>query len=287
MEKQNLIAETLERLKQIYSTKGIKPGKLRSIVVKPQWTCVLGTENRCGMSINFTGIHSICDDSILKVDSLKSLIDVNLFEVVGKLMGSGEMHSRATSIAALSALSQPFLTAESLRERGFHVQREGLNNADFINKDDIVGVVGYGGFIRNLIGRCKELKVTEMRPLNNLRTLVIGREVTYSPSVLSLYTDKDNREVLSKSDVALITASSIINDTFEELFEYSRRARVKGLYGPSASFIPDVAFEKGIDFVMSVRVTDSKRFEFDAINSFNMEAEIKKSQTHQVIRRKE
>jgi len=46
---------------------------------------------------------------------------------------------------------------------------------DLIRSTDIVTVVGYGGLVRSLVGICKEIHITEMRPSETFITTVIGR----------------------------------------------------------------------------------------------------------------
>ena len=45
-----------------------------------------------------------------------------------------------------------------------------------------------------------------------------------------------------KSDIVMITASALVNGTFDKLIGYSKNARIRGLYG-LAAVISDVLFE--------------------------------------------
>lgn len=90
---------------------------------------------------------------------------------------------------------------------------------------------------------------------------------------------------MGRSDVVIITGSSLVNGTFAELLTYSRRARSVGIYGPSACIIPDVLFEQGVDFVLSHRIRDPERFRYDMVNDIDMETALKSYQHPQVIRR--
>jgi uncharacterized protein (DUF4213/DUF364 family) len=157
--------------------------------------------------------------------------------------------------------------------------------AELIRPTDVVTVVGYGGLVRTLVGKCKEIHVTEMRPRETFVTTVIGKTVDYGPKVLSIHGERENEFVLSRSDVAIITGSSLVNGTFSELLSYSRRARSVGLYGPSACIIPDVLFERGADFILSHRIRDTERFRYDMVNDVDMETALKAYQQPQVIRR--
>jgi uncharacterized protein (DUF4213/DUF364 family) len=109
--------------------------------------------------------------------------------------------------------------------------------------------------------------------------------VDYGPKVLSIHSERENEFFLSRSDVVILTGSSLVNGTFAELLAYSRRARSVGLYGPSVGIIPDVLFEQGVDFVLSHRIRDPERFRYDMVNDIDMETALKTSQQLQVIRK--
>ena len=76
----------------------------------------------------------------------------------------------------------------------------------------------------------------------------------------------DDEAVLSQADVAVITASTIVNGTFAEVVRYADKARIRGIYGPSARLLPDVLFDSGIDAVMSVAICNPAQLERDMVN---------------------
>ena len=81
----------------------------------------------------------------------------------------------------------------------------------------------------------------------------------------------------------MITGSSLVNNTFDELMDYTTNARLVGMYGPSASLIPDVLFERGVDFISSYQIIDSVRFEDSMINDIDMEMALKEHQRGYVV----
>ena len=82
----------------------------------------------------------------------------------------------------------------------------------------------------------------------------------HGPAGITVHPAEENREVLKDADVAIITASTLVNGTFEEVAGYAKHARIRALYGSSAQLIPDVLFENGINIVMSVAISDPARF---------------------------
>ncbi len=280
-----LLKHTLHRLRHLYETARLEPGRVIEIGLKPQWNVVIGSDGQCGMAINFTGIHSLQETPEPDLEKLKSYIGGGLMAMADEAIPSQNIHMRAIGVAAMSALSQPLLTPDSLRTRGFECTEGPAVMAELIRSTDVVTVVGYGGLVRSLVGTCKEIHVTEMRPRETFVTTVIGRTVDFGPKVLSIHGERENEFVLGRSDVIIITGSSLVNGTLAELLAYSRRARSVGLYGPSACIIPDVLFEQGVEFVLSHRIRDPERFRYDMVNDIDMETALKTYQQFQVIRR--
>jgi uncharacterized protein len=155
--------------------------------------------------------------------------------------------------------------------------------AEAIRPDDVVTLIGYGGMVENLIGKCRELHVADMRPEESLRTTIIGEVIEFVPALVTLHGPEEDEAVLGRTDVAIITASSLVNGTIEDLLRYASRARVVGLYGPSASVIPDVYFENGVDFVMSHHISDPELFVAALTTEGNMELAIRKHQWYQTV----
>ena len=279
------LEETLLRLKILYQEEGLEPGILKKIGMKSGWTILIGTGIQCGMTINFTGIHHVYDSPEMDPEELRSLIGKSLINIAEEHLKSETMHARSLGMAAINALSQPLISPGSLLKRGFRVEEDPGFMKKVVRKEDVVTLVGYGGMARMLSEISRELHVTDLRPLHSMQTTIIGREIEYGPNIFFLHEAGDNEIVLGKSDVAIITASSLLNNTFNDLMDYASRARHIGLYGPSASLIPDVFFEKGVDFILSHRITDPDRFEFSMTNDRNMERGLKDFQTQQTIRR--
>lgn len=258
--------DTLSLLDNLYVKQGLAVGEIEKIIVKPQWNVVIGSHGQSGMSLNFTGIHDLYSKDQWLLDELKIYLGQNLFQVAQQLLDSPEITDLSIGVTALSALSRPFLSPDSLAERGIYILGDMESVRGLVLEEDCVTMVGYGGLLRPLLGRTKELHVTEMRPMELFQSIVIGEEIEYVPKVVQVHAAEENRKILSSSDVAILTASSFVYDTFDDLWDYSSSARLIGVYGPSVSFIPDVLFDSGIDFVFSFWTSDLGSFVFDAVN---------------------
>jgi uncharacterized protein (DUF4213/DUF364 family) len=278
----NFLKRTLERLEDLYHQEKLTPGILLKAAVKPGWNVVLGTGNQCGMAMSFSG--ESFGASRLDLEKLKSHIGLDLFKVAGDYLKSASWPERAIGVASLSALSQPLLQPAQLAKRGFEAPEGAEYYGSLIRPEDITAVVGYGGGISQLLGKCKELHVTDMRPRGSFQGMLITDRIEYTPREVIVHPEKDNRDVLSKATVVIITGSSLVNGTFEELMSYAQNARLVIAYGASVSLIPDVFFEQGVDYIHSHRITDPAGFEKGVLTEMNMEAAVRSSQKSQAIR---
>jgi uncharacterized protein (DUF4213/DUF364 family) len=185
-------------------------------------------------------------------------------------------------IAAMSALSQPFLKPPSLEAMGYGVEDE-LDFGNLLQADDIAVVIGYGGGLSRLIGKCKELHVTDMRPRESFQTLLIDKEIGFCPEGVHVHPAEENETILKKATAVYITGSTLVNGTFEELMEYVNSARYVGIYGASVSLVPTALFARGVNIIHSIRITDAQKFEHGLFTEMNMERIVHNTQKRQAI----
>jgi uncharacterized protein (DUF4213/DUF364 family) len=293
------IQETLSLLKDRYQQENRPPGVLTKIGIKPQWSVLIGTNGQSGMATNFTGKHELYGKHATPAETLQSYIGKDFFSVAEETLDSQDLLLRSLGHGALSALSQPVLDPGVLEKQKLRMHfwadfRKGgpvadrvphRSMADLVTAEDVVAVVGYGGMIRRLLGKCKELHVTEMREKEVFQTIVIAERISVGPEQVTIHRETENKEVLGRADVVIITASSLLNGTFEELMGYARNARLIGLYGPSASVLPDAFFRAGIGAVFTFRMIDAAAFEYAMLNDIDMEVAIKERQMPSLIQR--
>jgi uncharacterized protein (DUF4213/DUF364 family) len=278
-----ILEETFAQLRSFYEREGIEPGTLFKIGLKPGWTVVIGRKGECGTAFRFSGPHNVYERNRVDLEVLKRFVGRNLMDVVSENLGSALIPVRSVAVAAMSALSQPFISADSLAKRGLRIWDDQSLLESVVTPHDIVTLVGYGGMTQNLLGKCKELHVADMRPRESLLSTMIGDEIEYEPKQLILHGPEEDEAILGRSDVVIITASSLVNGTFDDLIRYASHARVVGLYGPSASIIPDVLFEHGVDFIMSHHVINPQKFIDSVLNDMNMESALRNFQRYQTM----
>jgi uncharacterized protein (DUF4213/DUF364 family) len=79
------------------------------------------------------------------------------------------------------------------------------------------------------------------------------------PEGSQLYPDSTAAEHLPKCDVVVITATSIINHTFDELIPHCKNARQVCLVGPSTPLCPETFARYGVTLLAGTVVTDAQR----------------------------
>lgn len=262
-------------IREMYHDKGIDPGKLRKIGFGNKWNYVLAEKDQSGLAFNFTADHAVYGevDDPEQFIVLQPFIGKPLFEFIEYLLLKQGLQMRSLCLAALNALSYPLTSLSSLKERGIPVSSD--ERYDFIEREDIVTVIGYGGIVNQIYGRCKELHVSDMRPKHTLVTLVVGEKIEYSPEKIVFHSAEDNAEILSKSDVVMISGCTIVNRTYQEIISSAKKARIIGMFGPSAQIVTDFLFSHGINYVASSRISNHSCQEYQLRNAMDFGGAIK------------
>ncbi len=291
----NILELTLERLQKLYIENTVTPGRLVRLGMKPQWNTIMGSNNECGIARSFSGIRNFFDDPQQpETRKFSSLIGKPLFEIADWGIRSTDLQERSIALAAMCALSQPFLGSSALRNRGFLAQswvagdkliQQYPTISRLVTRKDIVVVIGYGNEVRNLRNMCQELHVSDIRPKVTFGTVIFEKGVSYGPREIIVHDEKENEKVLGIANVVIISASTLVNDTFDTILKFSKKAHLIGIYGPDGSIIPDIFFDRGVDFVTSYRNTEYARFSGDLINEHDMEFSIRTSQKQYIVMR--
>lgn len=261
----DIVSESLARIKILYTQESITPENLSIFALKPSWNVVIGESEQCGLAMNF---QETTDGINLDPQKLKALVGHNLIDVAHALLDMKGLKAHSLAVAAISALSRPLIQPHMLAKRGLITQETDITT--YVLPDDVVAMVGYAGIIQRIVGRCKEFHVTDMRRQNTLQTLIIGDNIYYYSEGITLHTEKDNRDVLSRADVVFITASTLANGTIDELLTYTGNARLVIVYGPTGSIIPDVLLERGVDYVTGINISNTALFRQNVINDLNL-----------------
>jgi len=156
---------------------------------------------------------------------------------------------RAVGIAAMNALaaycSEKRPHPDIVEERGV----DAFDAADIRPGQFVVVVGAFVPFLRELRKRGQPFVVLEKDP----DTLKPDEMPFYRPA-------EDAPAVVPRADVLLVTGTTLINDTLEDLLAAARPDCCKVVVGPTVSLVPDAFLRRGCHVLGSIRVTDADEF---------------------------
>ena len=278
-----ILKETLNLLKALYAEKKLQPVQLVRIDGSSGWTIIIGTQKFCGTAFRFSGQHNVHQNEEVDPAIIDELHGLNLMDIADKFVDSDIIQLRSIAVAAMSALSQPFLTCESIKERGFHIISEEDCMRFILKPDDMVTLIGYGGMTQHILGKCRELHITDMRPPQSLPEMLVNEDIKDNHEPVFIHGANEDEKLLSISDVAVITASTIVNNTIDNLLRYANSARVRCIYGASSSIIPDILIKYKANIIMSHHVSNPDKLIESIGSAESIEKSIRNYQTYQVI----
>lgn len=160
-------------------------------------------------------------------------------------MWTGSAIRKAVGIATLNALSAGLWERRS--EATYDLQ-EGVDALDTLELGDDAHVVVVGAlapFLKVLKRRGRPYRVLELDP-----TTLKPDELPYFAPAVSAPAE------VPYADVLVVTGTSLLNDTLEDLLALARPDATVVVVGPTASMLPQALFRRGVDIVGGVLVTD-------------------------------
>ncbi|MEX2722320.1 MAG: DUF364 domain-containing protein [Candidatus Freyarchaeota archaeon] len=157
------------------------------------------------------------------------------------LATSRNLISAAIGIATINALSQiafkskpnlyPFTDTDIL---------------DLVVPNDKILMVGYfAPVIPKLLEKTKEITVIEKRNIPN--------------PMVKVATEEQLEELSIDKDIAIITGSTLVNHTVDNILKHCKEMREVALVGPTASFTPQPLFGRGVTAVMGVKIYNPQK----------------------------
>jgi uncharacterized protein len=207
-----------------------------------------GVAGACATPIKTIPEAVCCPSSAMAMPFPGKLKGRPAFDLAREALGDNGIR-RAVGVAAMNALAD---TCWHRRPRAEIELRFGIDafDATEIGAGDQVVVVGaFVPFLRELKRRRQPFLVLEQDP------------AILKPDELPFFRPAEEAAiVVPEADVLLITGTTLINDTLEELLSLaSPRARVT-MVGPTVSLLPDAFLRRGADILGTVRITDPDAF---------------------------
>ncbi|MCR4419758.1 MAG: DUF364 domain-containing protein [Clostridia bacterium] len=231
--------------------------RVSQIVVNTGFTGVLLENGQAGMAMN---IRSAGRPAQADLDFLQEVIGRPALDLASRSLGYGRL-ALSAGVAALSALSQPYLDQSFLGPHNLKVDR--VDTGRFpdhgITPGSRVGMVGFGGGAWRMAGLAGQLVVTELEP-ELFRSRIISREgVVEGPTRFRLAPAAESPYLLAGCDTVLITGCALVSRTIDELLATCRNSRVV-IYGPSASLLPLPFFRHPqVAAITTIRVLDGTK----------------------------
>ena len=207
-----------------------------------------GTTGACATPIKTIPEAVCCPSSAMAMPFPGKLAGRPALDLAREALGPNGIR-RAVGIAAMNAL------ADTCWHRRPHPETElrlGVDafDATIIEPDDKVVVVGaFVPFLRELRRRRQPFLVLEQDP------------ATLKADELPFFRPAEQAEtVVPEADVLLITGTTLINDTLEQLLALARPTARVTMVGPTVSLLPDAFLRRGADILGTVRITMPDRF---------------------------
>lgn len=265
----NRLDNAYEKICQLYRDEGLMPGALEGITFSGKWITVFGALDQNGMAFNFTGEHSVYGQiDPAPLVELQGFVKKPLTDLAAYLSKKEDILHRSVYLAVLNALSAPLNRRERLISRGFTFVNQ--DQFEFAREDDFVTVIGAGGVLGNLRKQCDAVHVLDMRPKTALENLFVGEEICRGPGKLCFHDPQESEALLSQSDIVFMTGCTLVNQTIFDLLPMITKARVIGVFGPSAMLAADYLSKLGVNYIQTVRIEDSEGMKDWMLNGFGM-----------------
>jgi len=152
---------------------------------------------------------------------------------------------KTLQLAVMNALS-----AELLEKSNYSIieNLDPMELVDLTEKKQVCVVGAFLSYIKKIAESNSVLKIIEL----NENAVPEEYRKYYVPPELS-------EEVISKSDIVIITGASLANNTLDNLLNIIPVKAKVILVGPTSSLLPDVLFTKGVDIIGATRITDSDK----------------------------
>ena len=149
----------------------------------------------------------------------------------------------AIGVATLNAASQLILESANVKEYEMIRDRDGFNLLS-IQPHETVSLIGaFGPYIRRLKMMGNPFFIIE----KNSQTLRLDEMKHFKP-------ESETRDALEKSGVAILTGTSIVNHTIDQILSLLRNGIRTAIIGPTASMIPDTFFKRGVHVMAGIEI---------------------------------
>ena len=183
-----------------------------------------------------------------------------------QLLKENDDAARSLGMAAVNAISRHVLRRAGYRPPPAADSLGGLDPG----AGDHLGMVGY---FPSLVARLGE---------SGIRVTVIEKKTRFT-SDSPLVTISSDISELGACNKVLCTAATLLNDSVDDVITHAENAEAIAVIGPTASFLPDPLFRRGVTAVGGTEITDAAR----AITALREDSGLKEVERRYLIRRED
>lgn len=156
---------------------------------------------------------------------------------------------RAVGVAAMNALAAFCWDRRPHPAVALESGIDAFDAANIVPGQKVVVVGAFVPFLRELKRRGNPFLVLEQDPATlKADELPFFRHASEAP------------RVVPEADVILITGTTLLNDTLDDLLAAARPDACKVVVGPTVGLVPDAFLRRGCDILGTIRVTDADAF---------------------------
>ena len=194
------------------------------------YTAVQLDDGNCGLAYTFReGVQAGC----------------SVIQTAGTLVGQ-----QASELAVWARSPDPLAAAVGLATLNALIRvPAGAVETDLLGllgcePDDVVGMVGYfGPLVEPLRKRCSALHILERQP----------------SAGSGLLPESAANEILPKCQIAILSATTLLNRTIDSLLRLCQNAREIAILGPSTPMLPEAFASHGATLLSGIQVIDPQR----------------------------
>jgi uncharacterized protein (DUF4213/DUF364 family) len=202
-----------------------------------------GVAGACATPIKTIPEAVCCPSSAMAMPFPGKLRGRGAFDLAHEALGDNGIR-RAIGIAAMNALADLCWRRRPHPETELRFGVDAFDATDIRPGNKVVVVGAFVPFLRALKQRRQPYLVLEQD------------SATLKPDELPFFRPADQADqVVPEADVLLITGTTLINDTLEELLALARPSARVTMVGPTVGLLPDAFLSRGADVLGSVRIT--------------------------------
>jgi len=207
-----------------------------------------GIAGACATPIKTIPESVCCPSSAMSMPFPGKLRGRPAFDLAQEALGENGIR-RAVGIAAMNALADTCWRRRPHPDTELQLGIDAFDATEIYPGDRVVVVGAFVPFLRELKRRRQSYLVLEQDP------------ATLKADVLPFFRPAEQAAaVVPQADVLMITGTTLINDTLEELLALANPAARVTMVGPTVTMLPDAFVRRGADVLGTVRITAPEDF---------------------------